>query len=95
MNVNQRELCQHVEFEPTTYYTAFSAELEASAYPMWSLVSHLKDESTLHLTKNVLNGCIAALQEWFDAINFTHPVMVSNNFGNYRIRSSCFKGEIN
>ncbi|KAL0268005.1 UNVERIFIED_CONTAM: hypothetical protein PYX00_010107 [Menopon gallinae] len=75
MNVNQRELCQHVEFEPTTYYAAFSAELEASAYPMWSLVSHLKDESTLHLTKNVLKGCIAALQEWFDAINFTQPVM--------------------
>lgn len=79
MNVNRRELYQHVEFEPSAYYAAFSVELEGSAYPLWALVSHLKDESTLHLTKNVLNGCISALQDWFDAINFTQPVMVSKS----------------
>lgn len=77
MNVNQRELCQHVEFEPSTYYAAFSAELEASAYPMWALVSHLNDQSTIHFTKSVLNSCIAALEEWFEAIRFTGPTMVS------------------
>lgn len=73
MNVNQRELTQHVEFEPNTYYAAFSAELEASAYPMWALVSHLRDSSTVELTKSVLSMCLAALQEWLEAVNFTHP----------------------
>ncbi|EEB17463.1 ubiquitin ligase E3, putative [Pediculus humanus corporis] len=78
MNVNRRELYQHVEFEPSAYYAAFSVELEGSAYPLWALVSHLKDSSTLHLTKNILNGCISALQDWFDAINFTQPVMTDH-----------------
>ncbi|KAH3873560.1 hypothetical protein DPMN_036798 [Dreissena polymorpha] len=44
MNLNTRELHQHVEFEPDTYYAAFSAELEISASPMWSLISHLRRE---------------------------------------------------
>lgn len=73
MNVNQRELSQHVEFEPNTYYAAFSAELEASAYPMWALVSHLADESTVSLTRRALSACLSSLLEWLDAINFTSP----------------------
>lgn len=68
MNVNQREIAQHVEFEPTTYYAAFSAELEASAYPMWALVSHLQDATTAPLTRRVLTACISALKEWLEAI---------------------------
>ena len=44
MNVNIREMESHIEFEPNTYYAAFSAELEASASPMWALVHHLKVE---------------------------------------------------
>ena len=43
-NLNQRELTQHVEFEPDTYYAAFSAELEMSASPMSYLISHCKDK---------------------------------------------------
>jgi hypothetical protein len=78
MNVNLRETSQHVEFEPNTYYAAFSAELEASAYPMWALVSHLSDSSTVELTRRVLNSCQIALQDWLDAIHFTHPHMVRN-----------------
>ena len=77
MNVNLREMSQHVEFEPNTYYAAFSAELEASAYPMWALVSHLSDSSTVELTRRVLNSCQIALQDWLDAIHFTHPHIVS------------------
>lgn len=80
MNVNQRELNQHVEFEPNTYYAAFSAELEASAYPMWALVSHLNDASTASLTRRVLTSCLAALLEWLDAINFTSLNVVSNKW---------------
>lgn len=77
MNVNQREMSLHVEFEPNTYYAAFSAELEASAYPMWALLSHLRDSSTLDLTKRVLSSCLTALQDWLDAINMTQPNVVS------------------
>ena len=44
MNLNQRELTQHVEFEPETYYAAFSAELEICASPMWSQLVHCKEQ---------------------------------------------------
>lgn len=80
MNVNQRELNQHVEFEPNTYYAAFSAELEASAYPMWALVSHLTDTGSVDLTKRVLSSCLSALMEWLDAVNFTNPNAVSIDY---------------
>ena len=40
MNLNVRELSQHVEYEPDTYYAAFSAELEIAASPLWSLINH-------------------------------------------------------
>ncbi|VEN36567.1 unnamed protein product [Callosobruchus maculatus] len=75
MNVNQRELNQHIEFEPNTYYAAFSAELEASAYPMWALVSHLTDSTTAALTKRVLSACLTEINNWLEAINFTTPTV--------------------
>ncbi|KZC09699.1 E3 ubiquitin-protein ligase UBR3, partial [Dufourea novaeangliae] len=73
MNVNQRELNQHVEFEPNTYYAAFSAELEASAYPMWALVSHLRGPESAPLSRRVLSYCLTALQDWLDSVNYTDP----------------------
>uniref|UniRef100_A0A0C9QRP8 E3 ubiquitin-protein ligase n=1 Tax=Fopius arisanus TaxID=64838 RepID=A0A0C9QRP8_9HYME len=73
MNVNQREMGAHVEFEPTTYYAAFSAELEASAYPMWALVSHLKGPESASVSRRALSFCLTALQDWLDAIGFTSP----------------------
>ena len=66
----------HIEFEPNTYYAAFSAELEASASPMWALVSHLKDSGTRQLTLNVIKQCLAAIKDWFDAIYFLRPDQV-------------------
>ncbi|CAH0564545.1 unnamed protein product [Brassicogethes aeneus] len=75
MNVNQRELHQHVEYETNTYYAAFSAELEASAYPMWALVSHLNDAGSAALTKRVLFACLNELRDWLEAINFTSPTL--------------------
>lgn len=42
MNLNKRELNEHVEFESQTYYAAFAAELEACAQPMWGLLTHCK-----------------------------------------------------
>jgi hypothetical protein len=37
---------------------------------MWALVSHLRDASTAHLTKNLLRHCRAELQDWLKAINY-------------------------
>ncbi|XP_074027443.1 ubr3 ubiquitin ligase isoform X2 [Leptinotarsa decemlineata] len=73
MNVNQKEVAAHIEFEPNTYYAAFSAELEASAYPMWALVSHLTDSWTAALTRRVLSLCIKELRDWFESIAYTNP----------------------
>ncbi len=47
MNLNRREMVQHVEYEPDTYYAAFSAELEICSSPMWSLLAHLHEEVRL------------------------------------------------
>jgi len=44
MNRNERELLEHVEYEPEFYYAAFSAELEICSSTMWSLLVHLNDE---------------------------------------------------
>jgi len=44
MNLNVRELMEHVEYEPDFYYAAFSAELEICSSTMWSLLVHLNDE---------------------------------------------------
>lgn len=74
MNVNIRETGSHVEFEPSSYYAAFSCELEASAYPMWSIISHLKDPSHAPLAKKIMLFCVNYLQDWLDAVNFyIHP----------------------
>ncbi|KAM4626256.1 E3 ubiquitin-protein ligase UBR3 [Discoglossus pictus] len=70
MNLNKRELNEHVEFESQTYYAAFAAELEACAQPMWGLLSHCKVRETQDYTRNVVRYCLEALQDWFDAINF-------------------------
>ncbi|KAF0289185.1 E3 ubiquitin-protein ligase Ubr3 [Amphibalanus amphitrite] len=68
MHVNIRQLDAHVDMEPSTYYAAFSAELEGSAAPMWALLTHLKEPGTADLTKRLLRHAYAALQQWHDAI---------------------------
>ena len=39
MNLNVRKLLRHIEYEPNTYYTAFSVELEAASSPLWSFIN--------------------------------------------------------
>ncbi|XP_059822600.1 E3 ubiquitin-protein ligase ubr3 isoform X1 [Hypanus sabinus] len=70
MNLNKRELNEHVEFESQTYYAAFAAELEACAQPMWGLLTHCKIKEMEEYTRTVVRYCLDALQDWFDAINF-------------------------
>lgn len=73
MNVNVRETGAHIEYEPSSYYAAFSCELEASAYPMWSIISHLKDGTHAQLAKNMIDFCITYLQDWLEAIYLYQP----------------------
>ena len=47
MNLNLRQMVQHVEYEPDTYYAAFSAELEICSSPMWSLLVHCNGQVCL------------------------------------------------
>ena len=42
VNLNLRKVLRHVEFEPNTYYTAFSVELEAASAPLWSFINACK-----------------------------------------------------
>ncbi|XP_038076588.1 E3 ubiquitin-protein ligase UBR3-like isoform X3 [Patiria miniata] len=67
MNLNERELHNHVEFEPLAYSAAFSAEIEACAAPMWQLYVHCKDESTAHYTEALLNACSETITDWLEA----------------------------
>lgn len=68
MNVNVREVGSHIEYEPSSYYAAFSCELEASAYPMWSIISHLNDNTHAQLAKKIIMFCTNYLQDWLKAI---------------------------
>ncbi|XP_041117841.1 E3 ubiquitin-protein ligase ubr3-like isoform X2 [Polyodon spathula] len=70
MNLNKREINEHVEFESQTYYAAFAAELEACAQPMWGLLTHCKVKETQEYTKTVVRYCLETLQIWFDSVNF-------------------------
>lgn len=72
MDVNTREMVNHVEFEGDTYHSAFAAEIEICATPLWTLISHLKDESTAELTRKVIKFSQKYLEEWFTLINFTN-----------------------
>lgn len=60
MNLNKRELNEHVEFESQTYYAAFAAELEACAQPMWGLLTHCKVKVSPVFT---LSAALDALQD--------------------------------
>ncbi len=44
MNVNERILNQHVEYEPQAYMYAFTIELEICAAAMWCFVNHLQSD---------------------------------------------------
>uniref|UniRef100_UPI003590070B E3 ubiquitin-protein ligase UBR3 isoform X3 n=1 Tax=Myxine glutinosa TaxID=7769 RepID=UPI003590070B len=70
MNLNKREMTEHVEFESQTYYAAFAAELEACAQPMCGLLAHCKTPETSEYTRTVVHLCLEALQYWFKVIKF-------------------------
>ena len=79
MNQNVRICGSHIEFEPSTYYASFSGELEASASPMWAMVSHIKPDTNRKLSKNIISQVVRAIREWMESIGFSRPEHVSVN----------------
>ncbi|XP_052741571.1 E3 ubiquitin-protein ligase Ubr3 isoform X2 [Bicyclus anynana] len=73
MNVNVRETGGHIEFEPSSYYAAFSCELEAAAYPMWSVLAHLSEPAHAPLARRLVAAALRYLRDWLHAVNFTAP----------------------
>ncbi|XP_076468765.1 E3 ubiquitin-protein ligase ubr3-like [Babylonia areolata] len=71
MNLNMREMIHHVEYEPDTYYAAFSAELEISASPMWSLINHCAAAESKSYVTDMIKATLNALDIWFLAIDFS------------------------
>jgi hypothetical protein len=52
MNVNERIISQHVEYEPQAYMYAFTIELEISAAAMWCFAIHFKPNVSKCLKSN-------------------------------------------
>lgn len=74
MNVNVRETGGHIEFEPSSYYAAFSCELEAAAYPMWSVLAHLSEPQHAALARRIVAAALHYLQDWLRAVG-AHPAV--------------------
>lgn len=79
MNLNHRELSQHVEYEPDTYYAAFSAELEISASPMWSLINHCTTPVAKDFVITMVKASVIALEKWLTAVDFGPDVKPNPN----------------
>ena len=69
ININQRKLDDHVEYELLTYQTSFQTELEFCSPIIWSFLPHFikNDENTL-LILNSLELIEIVLFKWLDLI---------------------------
>ena len=68
MNLNQRELHTHVQYDQPTYFSSFSAELEFCSSIAWSFIQHLNSESTLNLSLKCIKLIEKTLFKWLDII---------------------------
>ena len=71
MNVNERILNQHVEYEPQAYVYAFTIELEICAAAMWCFVNHLnayvrKCSRKMIITDKSCLSCSILPRNWSD-----------------------------
>ncbi|PIK49589.1 putative E3 ubiquitin-protein ligase UBR3 [Apostichopus japonicus] len=98
MNLNKRELGYHVEFEPNSYSTAFAAEIEGCAAPMWQIASHCHDKTTMLYTVALTKELQTALILWLENLNMgesLHPLQVSFHIPLIRYLSVFLKQGIN
>ncbi|CAF4311703.1 unnamed protein product [Rotaria sp. Silwood2] len=75
MNVNERILTQHVEYEPQAYMYAFTIELEISAAAMWCFVGHLKPNYSSEKLIYVIKQIIDSINDWMQSLNFDYNRM--------------------
>ena len=94
MNVNERILNQHVEYEPQAYVYAFTIELEICAAAMWCFVNHLQAnvrECSRSLMSSDWFGLSGSIRrkKWSAAFNRSSPVSMNgcNPYISKRIRS--------
>ncbi|XP_068671556.1 E3 ubiquitin-protein ligase ubr3-like isoform X2 [Montipora foliosa] len=69
MNLNLRKLLRHVEFEPNTYYTAFSVELEAASSPLWSFINACTALGNVQCVQNMISESVEALERWYNRVS--------------------------
>ncbi|XP_029192377.2 E3 ubiquitin-protein ligase ubr3-like [Acropora millepora] len=69
VNLNLRKVLRHVEFEPNTYYTAFSVELEAASAPLWSFINACKSMKNVQCVQNMVSGTVEALERWYSRVS--------------------------
>ena len=94
INVNERILNQHVEYEPQAYVYAFTIELEICAAAMWCVVNHLQVNVRKYwrslMSRNwcALSGSIQR-KKWSATSNRSSPVSMigCNRCISKRIRS--------
>ncbi|XP_067935363.1 E3 ubiquitin-protein ligase UBR3-like [Watersipora subatra] len=85
MNLNERELMQHVEYETDTYYASFSAEFEISCSPLWRLLLHCTDSSTNSHVVTVLRKIMESLKVWFENSGLSRVPAGSAKVNEYQV----------
>lgn len=65
MNLNERQLFSHIQYDQPTYFSSFSAELEFCSSITWSFIQHLTSEQTLDITLNSIKLIEKCLFRWF------------------------------
>ncbi|UJR15883.1 hypothetical protein I4U23_002808 [Adineta vaga] len=70
MNVNERIINHHVEYEPQGYMYAFTIELEICAAAMWCFINHLKPNYSSEKLIAVIKQIIESINDWMQSLNF-------------------------
>ncbi len=69
MNLNKRQLYEHVQYENPTYFTSFATEIEFCSTILWSFLQHLASEEELCISIKVINKLLILLDRWHDSVN--------------------------
>ncbi|CAF0813761.1 unnamed protein product [Adineta ricciae] len=70
MNVNERIIGHHIEYEPQAYMYAFTIELEISAAAMWCFINHLKADYPEEKFIAIIKQILMSINDWLESLNF-------------------------
>ena len=68
MNLNEREIHTHIQYDQPAYFSSFSAELEICSSIFWSFIQHLDNESTLNVSLKYIKLIENFLFKWLETI---------------------------